>query len=174
MNYLYHMVGDFRGEELMPLHRLKDKYPQVYKKEIKKYVGREGILKLKVPHLNCLWNDVLHFTSVHPLKIKKALRKSGIRSFKKWRFFKINPKLLEKDKTMVFLFPENRKKRYLPEAFVPLKISNLSKYAKINKRTLGYYKKEIKNKRRPLLYYLIPHILYKGILNKKDLEIIEV
>lgn len=43
---------------------LKDTKPAIYTAQSKKYLGRERILGAKIPPLNCLWNDVLHFTAV--------------------------------------------------------------------------------------------------------------
>lgn len=78
MNYLYHWVPkDLQGDTLFPLNTLKEKYPDLYKKEASKYVGREQIMQDVLPILNCLWNDVLHFSAVHPSLVKEALFESG-------------------------------------------------------------------------------------------------
>lgn len=77
-NYLYHKVPpDFVGPILYPLNRLKQRLPDVYARQVKKYQGREAVLKRRIPHLNCLWNDVLHFSPVHPTQCRAALQAAG-------------------------------------------------------------------------------------------------
>jgi len=59
MNYLYHGVPkQLEGNILYPLNILKDKCPEVYEKEVSKYVGREHVKENRIPAFNCLWNDV--------------------------------------------------------------------------------------------------------------------
>lgn len=175
MNYLYHGVPVLlEGKELMPLNDLKKEHPKMYKEEVKKYEGRKKLLKIKVPLLNCLWNDVLHFSAIHPKKIKKAIIESGFNAKYKWKFFKVNPKLFNLKKIIVYLYDYKIRNKPLKKDFVPFKVKDLPKYSKLKKATKDYYKKEIKNNKRPLMYHLVPHILYKGRLKIKDLEVIEV
>ena len=61
------------GETLYPLNKLKDVYSNIYEEARSKYKGREAVMRHKIPYLNCLWNDVLHLTVVHPQKLKDAL-----------------------------------------------------------------------------------------------------
>ena len=179
MNYLYHiMPKDMKGNLLYPLNELKNKYPKIYKEQIKKYKNREQLLKVKIPILNCLWNDVVHLTAVNPKKISKALEKAGSKYIKgKWLWFKINPNKLIKEKAIIFIY-KNRKKekerRNDRDNFTEFNIPNLSKYNKISRHTLGYYKREIKEGRKPLIFHLVSHILYKGAINIKKAEIIKV
>jgi hypothetical protein len=63
-NYLYHFVPkDVRGTQLYPLSVLKKKFPDRYAEEVKKYQGRVFVKKIKIPVLNCLWNDVMRLTT---------------------------------------------------------------------------------------------------------------
>ncbi len=168
MNYLYHIVPDnLKGKTLCPLNILRTKHLGLYKKETKKYKKRKHVMKIKIPVLNCTWNDVLHFTPVHPLKIRAALRKAAGPKIKlkeiKW--FKINTKLLDKKKTIVWLDKEKK--------FVEFDKNKLSKYEKVPKETIVYYKSCFESKEKPLLFNLIPHILYKGSVSVKNIEIIK-
>ena len=168
MNYLYHMVPkDMKGSVLYPLNILKKKYPLLYKEKVKKYQNRKYLLKQKIPILNCLWNDVLHLTAVHPSKIKRELKNAKIEVSEK-SFFKINPKDLEKSKLIVYLFKDDIKKDY-----TNFNIKNLSKYNKINIMTKNYYREQKSKEERPLLFKNIPHILYKGNINTKNCKIIK-
>ena len=84
MNYLYHRVPkNLQGQYLMPLTQLKKNHPEIYQEHLKKYEGRESLLKFKIPKLNCLWNDVIHLTAVQPKKLDEAFREAE--ADLKWR-----------------------------------------------------------------------------------------
>lgn len=172
MNYLYHRVPyNLTGKYLMPLNELKKKLPVVYKEHAKKYLKRDALLSMKVPKLNCLWNDALHLIAVHPKKINKALKEAGVNP-KKRKWFKINPKLLDSKKTIVYLY----KKRPLnadSSEFIQFNVKKLPKYSFIGKETKKFYKKAILNYQKVFTFHLMPHILYKGKLRISDLEVIE-
>jgi hypothetical protein len=76
--YLYHRVPkDMRGNTLHPLNQLKKVSPDIYAQKVKKYEGRLEILERKIPALDCLWNDVLHLTAVHPTVLNAAFESVG-------------------------------------------------------------------------------------------------
>ncbi|MBK8551651.1 MAG: hypothetical protein IPL53_11555 [Ignavibacteria bacterium] len=80
MNYLYHRVPkNLRGNVLYPLNTLKEIHPDLYEQQASKYAGREHITCQIIPILNCLWNDVLHFSAVNPEEISayRIRKKSG-------------------------------------------------------------------------------------------------
>ena len=161
MKYLYHRVPNhIVGKELVPLNKLKEISQKAYEREIKKYIGREILLKKKIPKLNCLWNDVIHITAIHPSKIKRALKDAGFKEFASSKWFKINPKLLDP-------------KINLPKYYVPFRTKDLDKYNHYNKNSIKYFKDKFKAGEKPLLFYFAPHILYKGKLKIKDLELIK-
>ncbi len=173
MNYLYHLVPEnMQGEILYPLNELKKIYPKAYKEHVKKYEDRKYLLKEKVPFLNCLWNDVLHLTAVNPITINKTLEEIGFKPpIRKW--FKINPRDLVKDNTLVFLF-ERARKITTKKDYEWFDISKIKKYSELSQKTINYYESSYKNNERPLLFNYVPHILYKGSINISKLEIITV
>jgi hypothetical protein len=65
------------GTVLYPLNELEDVDPETWRQERKKYAGREQVLEKRVLPLNCLWNDVLHLSAVHPADIIAALDDVG-------------------------------------------------------------------------------------------------
>ena len=83
------------GKILYPLNQLKEHYPKLYNEELSKYKGREHILKDKIPILNCLWGEVLHFSIVNPSNIYSALREAGSKIQGKTKWYKIDPKKLQ-------------------------------------------------------------------------------
>ena len=53
---------------------MKDQHPAVYEEHVKKYKGRERLLRREIPLLNCLWNDVLHISPIHPQLVMDTWR----------------------------------------------------------------------------------------------------
>ena len=176
MNYLYHQVPEkIEGSFLMPLNMLRFNHRSVYETEMKKYENRPNLPHKVIPHFNCLWNDVLHLTAVHPVLIDNALKECGSEkglNNKKW--YKIRTDFLYPDCTIVWLYPRKVDEQNGPNAFVPFKISDLEGYNSIKEDTKKYYREQIKLKNKPLLFHLVPHILYYDQIPINKLEIMEI
>ncbi|TOO19743.1 hypothetical protein CGH40_24485, partial [Vibrio parahaemolyticus] len=87
--YLYHRVPvNLQGNMLFPLNELKQVHDNLYQFHVKKYRDREGALERRVLPLDCLWNDVLHLSPIHPHKIKKALIEQGLQLSNLGRYFR--------------------------------------------------------------------------------------
>ena len=174
MNYLYHSVSkNLRGNILYPLNVLKEKYPDLYEMQVSKYAGREHVTRQQIPILNCLWNDVLHFSAVHPSEIKKALIEAGSKFDFNRSYYQINPELLSTKNTIVYLYAHvNNEREMEKENFVSYNPNDIAKFSHMPQATKDYYKEIINKGERPLLYHRIPHILYKGSLDIIDMPII--
>ena len=159
---------DLKGDFLYPLNQLRDIYPELYLAKSQKYQGRERLMREIIQPLSCLWNDVLHFTAVHPKEINQALTSTGFKSLD-CDFFEIDAELLEKDQTCVYLYDDYEVRNY-----VEYKIEDLNKYSFAPKETLGHYEKTKKLGERPLLFIRIPHILYKGKIDLKKTKRISI
>ncbi len=174
MEYLYHAVPkNMAGTILYPLNVLKGTHPDIYLEHAKKYMDREEILSIELPVLNCLWNDVLHLTAITPEELKKNLATAGF-VYKPVSAFKIPISLLENDKTIAFSYPRkgNAPSQFREyEAFNP---ERMEEYRIVPPETIEYYKKIKAENGNPFQYYLSPHILYKGNIDTKDLEIITI
>jgi hypothetical protein len=176
MPFVYHLVPEkVQGDVLYPLTTLKKKFPKVYLKEIERYKNRKEVLKKKIPFLNCLWNDVLHFTPVNPKKIKSALLKEGFK-LPKEKWYKINAKLLGPNKSIIYLYKYKKDvSEYTSEDnFVKYNPNKISQFNKIPLRTVEYYRELIKNRNRPLRFHFIPHVFLKGSLDISNVPVIEV
>lgn len=169
MQSLYHFVPEnMRGDTLYPLNELEDVYPEIYERQKNKYEGREFVTQREIPYLNCLWNDVLHLTAVHPKEIKKELGSS-----KTFQAFVIDPHQLEPSNTVVYLCQQ--KGRELSENdFKPYNPNEIDKYSDLPKETKEYYKRMQEADKRPLMFVRVPHILYQGSINTSDLEVVKV
>ena len=99
MVYLYHRVhkvGD--GNLISPSSRPKDKYTVNYtRREFSNNIV-EGMIYLddKIPIWNCLW-EVLHFFIVNPKDIYSELRDAGSKIKGKTKWYKVDPKQLDKN-----------------------------------------------------------------------------
>ncbi|HEY1074819.1 MAG TPA: hypothetical protein VGE59_03940 [Patescibacteria group bacterium] len=178
MHYLYHMVPkDLVGDILYPLNKLKLLDPELYDKKTKKYQGREYQLELKVPPLNCLWNDVLHLSPIHPQEVVDTLKACGDTGPYTHRCYQIDPYFLDKELTTVFLYskPKERRPRFEVPAddFIDYDPNKIEQYAHYSQLTKDYFCRMYADGKYPLLYHFVPHILYKGTINVSNLPIIE-
>lgn len=175
MHYLYHLVPlDMSGTVLEPLNTLKHTKPELYAKKIQKYHGREHVMERHVPLLNCLWNDVLHLSPVEPRILKQALLEAG-RKDGTFRFYQINPNTLEPENTVVYLFRTLGKVMQPDDTeFIAFSPEQLEQWQVVPNRTKQYFKNHYSAGTRPLLFYGIPHILYKGTIQTERLEIVTV
>jgi hypothetical protein len=173
MRMLYHRLPDnFIGDTLYPLNQLKYVLQDVYAEQVKKYQGREFILREPIPILNCLWNDVLHFSPVHPLEIHNGLLEAGI-DVPERQYFEVDPSACDfnEQNAVIYLSEDDTEKDakwVLPFSFAALEaISPL-----LPDSTKAYYKAQKAINRRPLLYRGVPHVLYKGSLRINVLNLI--
>lgn len=162
MNFLYHQVPkNMEGEILYPLNELRAAEPELYAEHAKKYVGREKVMEQTIPLLNCLWNDVLHLTAVHPQTLKNALIEAGGDTEMHITCYQIDPFALNTENTIVYLysspFGEQSTDDYVP--FIP---DDIEKYSTISKETKQYYREEYAKGNKPLKFHMVPHVLYRG------------
>jgi hypothetical protein len=70
MQSVYHGVPDrMIGNVLYPLNDLRHRHPEAYVRESAKYLdhpSRTSLPMRRIEVLDCLWNDVLHTSSIHP------------------------------------------------------------------------------------------------------------
>ena len=157
------------------IHALKERGHAVMVTLKTKDILKKHLLKHQIPILGCLWNDVLHFSAVHPGEIKKSLIEAGDKKEFKLRYFQVDPKLLKSESTIVYLYAHADVRDKLNEVnFVSYAPDEAAKYSSMPQATKDYYKETIEKGGRPLLYHRIPHILYKGNLDITDLPVISI
>lgn len=163
---VYHVKQpNFIGERLYPLNDLKAKLPAIYESAVKKYTGREWLLEARLPKLDCLWNDVLHFSLMHPSVIYKHLIDVGI-DYSKWELFWFEVPLTHILAHPCALYRNSRKDRgskEFPESeFEPVTEGRVSELSVMPERNLEYYRECVAQKTYPLLWGYAPHVLVKG------------
>lgn len=178
MSYIYHIVPpNITGAILYPLNQLKHKYPNLYQAQVKKYKGREILLERKLPRLDCLWNDVLHFSPVHPAKICHALREAGFQPGA-FQVYEIDPRAFgfNSQNSLIYLCSPREKGNFsVPETdFERYSYQKIAPLSDIPPATIAYFQQAKKQGERPFLFNLIPHILHKGAINTDTAKIIPV
>ncbi|MCU0660189.1 MAG: hypothetical protein MUD00_01065 [Candidatus Pacebacteria bacterium] len=177
MSFLYHYIPKkVEGTILYPLNLLKEKYPELSVMYVKKYVGREEIMEQRLLILDCLWNDVLHFTAVHPKDLKQALVEAGQPETFMMSFYQIDPMVLDPKNTIIYLNTQTRKEdSMLEQNFVSYTPKELAQYSFLPERTKAYYVYMYQHEHAlPLMYKWVPHILYKGTLDISNAVVVTV
>jgi hypothetical protein len=173
--YLYHMIPeDMQGNILHPLNSLKKVNPELYLSKAEKYNSRNNFMEQFIPTLECLWNDVLHFSAINPAELKQSLVEAGMNPIE-MKFYQIDPDLLNPKQTTIFLYQEKTSEDKMNlENFEEYDPEELEKHSTLSQATKDYYKKEYGKGEKPLLFVGVPHILHKGSIDISELQIIIV
>lgn len=174
MNYLYHRVPEkMQGDFLYPLNVLKDKNPEVYLQEVKKYAKRERLLVKRVGILDCAWNDVIHLTAVPPAQIKKNLTEGGFGK-KPLSFFKIPIEMIQGEQSVAFTYRRDEQGISEINEYEKFDPARMDVYSTVPRETAAHYKQCKKESKKPFLFRFTPHILFRGSIDIRGLEIITV
>jgi len=178
--YVYHIKQpDMVGQVLYPLNRLRDVYPDAFTRHVKKYEGREWLLSISIPPLNCLWNDVLHFSLMHPNVPYKALSLAGFTHHQKPRdWYRVPLEDVIGKPAVIYLNTRvlSDTRQLLPSDFEPVTASRAEELSGMPESNLEYYRSAFKAGEQPLVYKRAPHFFLKaeldvssyGVLNWQD------
>ena len=173
--FVYHLVPPkIFGEVLIPLNVLKLRNHELYSAAIKKYEGREFLMDEIICPLNCLWNDVLHFSTIDPCLIFAELDRLGLMQTQEWKVFKVSASLLDVRETTIYspFYPEEGAFKVRPEDFCPFEPSKYQEMRELNSASKRYFKEVKEQAGRALLFKYIPHVLFRGELNIQGLEMV--
>ncbi|MDX1613091.1 MAG: hypothetical protein R3300_02205 [Candidatus Promineifilaceae bacterium] len=178
MSYVYHLVpGNFVGEVLYPLNQLRETYPDLYQSHVKKYQGRERLLTWRIPILDCLWNDVLHFSPVHPRQIRDGFLATGY-DWKPRRWFEVNPAARGFDESNTVIYYSQPRTlgdfSMRTDDFAKYDPGLLSHMVTLPAETAAYYAEAVAAGEPVFAFRLIPHVLHLGTVNCKDVGVIKV
>ena len=167
--YIYHAKRpDFIGTRLYPLNELKERLPAVYENAVKKYQGREWLLNVTIPGLDALWNDVIHFSLMHPALIYKTLTKTGFTHHDyslTWMEIPLDDVLKLPSALYLNIRVWQDTRVLLPSDFEPLSPERVDALSGMPAINLQYYKDCFSQGEKPLLWKRAPHVLVKGELD---------
>lgn len=174
MTSVYHVLSDpLVGSVLYPLNELRDRDPATFERARAKYEGREQVMELRVPLLNCLWNDVLHFSPVHPAEILEALEAVGVTPDRR-RFLEVDSIELEPSRTVLFLNSTDREHRFDEGQWKWLDPRTVARHARLPQASRAYYAACARDGTRPFLFAHVPHVLFRGSVDVRRLTVLEV
>lgn len=174
--FIYHgRKPGFSGETLYPLNALREHMPEVYAREAKKYEGREWLMSATIPGLEALWNDVVHFSLMHPSLIYQELSRQGFTHHKIAReWFEVPVTAL--DGRPAVIYKNTRKDRsqrdFPPHEFEPVDPRRIRELSGMPERNRAYYAECLANKSYPLLWAFAPHVLVKSRLDISGFRVI--
>lgn len=166
------MPREFRGDHLMPLNALREYSHDIYETACKKYEGRENLRKVGVAPLNCEWSDLIMFTFCHPQVIVSEYRAAG----KIWEeprpWLSIELSELEPANAIILNYTRDFSEDLMlgNSDFSPYRPENVSAMSGFRAETRDYYR----TADDPLLFFRLPHLLYKGVLPRKLLSVVHV
>jgi hypothetical protein len=135
-----------------------------------KYANRENIPLQQIPYLNTTWSDVLHLSPVDLSIIKQYIFQNfGINL--KFEYYKIPLNILDQNSLVIYLNHNtihNTSESKTLNDYIP--ISNLEAYQEIPKTTKEHYKSCYENNMKPLLFFGVPHVFFKGQIPIEGLE----
>jgi len=171
--YIYHVKSpDFKGRTIYSLSGLEDAMPDLYKKEYKKYKGREAHINTKIDILDCTWKDCINFSTVNPVLIFELEELLGIPAFDeddKIEIFKINIKALQ-DYEFCYYDEVNPKSK---KSYKKVSVKSYRELDSVPHLTAKYFAECKKKNEHPLIFGHVPHILVKGNFKLKDYEVIK-
>ncbi len=160
------------GNILYPLNQLKTIYPMAYETHVKKYEGREYLLDVKIPILDCLWNDVLHMSPIHPKDLDEAWREYGFEY--ELEFFEIDLKDLDRTKLAIYKYEKLRINRTDKIEVTAFDEDYVLKNNKVRQVSKDYFKKCKEEGTDPLIFVGVPHILYKGEIDVTNCNLVKI
>ena len=169
-----------RGATLYPLNVLRTLHPDAYEHERGKYEGREGLLELRIPLLDVLWNDALHLSPFHPGRLAAAWRAAGLWS-PAWdrEFFAIPAARLAGHASVWFASgalrdtPQTGGPLSLPPGDIsPFDPARHREPAEVPAAYVDYLQRAGERDRPSRPYAYLPHVLMAGALDVRDLAVV--
>ena len=152
------MIGTF----LLPLSELRTDHPEVYEREIAKYKDRPGLPQTRIPLHDCLWNDVIHCSPIHPHLLYRAWCEAGKANLPEAKFYRIP---IERVAGLPMVIMRGR-------SFMRIDSKSYAELDCVPHETLSWYTRLVREGRFGGHFVGIPHILVKGPIDVRDLDII--
>lgn len=167
--YVYHLIkNEMSGNVIYPLSELKKIYPELEEIYMQKYIGRIELMWRKLPILDCLWNDVIHLSTLHPKKTFNGIfNLNGLKN-KTIKFVAIPVIDLDESKC-VYFNPSNLYRSCISkvldgevEKFIS---TEYIEQFELSSLQIEEWKDNVKNKKPLLLFSYTRHLLYAGLIH---------
>ncbi len=171
--FFYHGVPpELEGNELIPLTSMFAKRPDLHKKYLEKYKGREEILERKIPLLNCGWNDVVQLLPLHPQQLFELQKELGlIKEIPDYQYFQIDPDSLDPLKAVVYFKTAPGEQNVTVECLADVDLDDLQQ---IPTATTDYYRSMVGTGEPVFNYQFVPHIIYRGAIDVSSAKVIPI
>lgn len=177
--FVYHFKPKgMSSNRLFPLNRLKDIYPAAYEEHIKKYKGREHLLKEEIEPLGCLWNDVLHLSPINPQRVIDSWRAEAMLQYSGFsggiEVYKIPIDYLEESTTACYQSYNFDFQCYNPDLdkIWQFEKSSFVEQKDVHPNQLEIWKADMKSGRRLFWYSHTQHILAQQEIDISSCELI--
>ncbi len=174
MPSIYHLVPEkMVGSRLVPLNEMKVSAPDIYSQAVRKYQDRETILTRRIPKIDCLWNDVLHFSSIDPNLIFARLQELGFGTYHHLRWYEVPVRLISDIPSVVYRAPPKPRFNFaLDDSDVEwFDQSNWQEPTSLSAETGSYFEACKAEDKVPLLFQFTPHVLVRGQIDVANLKI---
>lgn len=178
--YVYHRrLGDFIGNLIIPLNQMPtvEGFAKIYRKCLLNYEGREELLKVIIPTLNCFWNDVIFLSPVHPHKHYEEFQKIGF-VFPKRQFYKIPIDILKNKRLTVWKwlsykkYPKGDPIHRAIDSYCSFDFLHYQEMQELPDDTKEFYRDNFSPDHPEILpnrfWYRIPHILCQDPIDISD------
>jgi len=166
---LFHRVpADMHGYTLTPLNQLKHIAPAAYQRQVAKYQGREHVMARIIPYLNCLWNDVLQFSAIHPAALRDALTEAGLQwTPQTWITLDPQQAGFNGDNAVIWHYPPRlpEGQGFYEDDCIRFDSSTLTALNTVSDATRSYYQLCRQRRENPLLFVHVPHVFFRGTLD---------
>lgn len=167
--FVYHIKPDpMQGSILYPLNKLKHLYPDMAIKPLEKYSWRKDLLQRKIPGLDVFWNDVLHFTTLHPIKTFEALKQLRGPVGRTIQIIYVPLKCLEEARCVYFMGSDRSRNSLAemhPEEIMPFVKSEYEEAQNVSDAQIEKWKENLQNSEPVLFFSRTRHLLYAGALD---------
>lgn len=178
--YVYHTRREpFQGNFILPLNSMvaKESFADIHKIQDAKYLGREYLKKIVIPPLNCLWNDVIFLSPLHPQKHFDKYKELGFSPTKR-EYFQIPVEVLKEKRVALWKFPILPSKHpdtYAPSQFERFDWKSYKEMSELPEETVQFYRQSFDpkepNKYPRFNWIYIPHILCQDPIDITDKRI---
>jgi hypothetical protein len=149
--------------------------PERYEQQAAKYAGREATMQQRIPTLDCLWNDVLHLSPVHPVKIAELAGACGV-GWGVAEWYELDPVAMgfNSANTSFFRYRKVDDVTMADDEFEPFDLAKLSELTELPQSTRDYYAAAGRSGGRYFIFVGIPHILHRGALDVSSIPVVRV